>query len=112
MDENKVIEYLKTKSEILADDIESETSLGNIIIDLLYKAENGDFFYGKKPEMVRICDTKYTHFANNYDNCAIEEIIGCNLCQYYVPKYVLDLFEKFEKEGFPTDEELGISSSF
>lgn len=55
---------------------------------------------------VRICNTKYTYYYNNYDNCAREELEGCESCEYYVDKKILDLFIKFEKEGFPSDEEL------
>jgi hypothetical protein len=112
MDINKVNEYLKTDSNIskqtLLKNIEHELDIGNLVVDLLCKAENGDFFEMKKPEMVRLCLTKYSYYSNNYDNCTTEEIVGCNNCVWYVPKNVLRLFEKFEKEGFPTDEELGI----
>ena len=110
MDINKVNEYLKTNSNIskhtLFKNIKYELDIGNLVIDLLGKAENGDFFEMKKPEMVRLCLTKYSYYSNNYDNCTIEELIGCNNCMWYVPKSILELFKKFEKEGFPTDEEL------
>lgn len=112
MDIDKVIEYLKTDSalskQILLKNIECELGIGNLVIELLIKAENGDFHEMKKPEMVCLCLTKYSYYSNNYDNCTIEELIGCNNCQWYVPKNILELFEKFEKDGFPTDEELDI----
>ena len=108
MDIDKVIEYLKTESKIIANDIERETPIGQTLITLLCKAENGDFFEMKKPEMVCLCLTKYSNYSNNYDNCSIEQIIGCHNCEWYVPKIILELFEKFEKEGFPTDEEADI----
>lgn len=108
MDIDKVIEYLKTESKNIANDIEKETPIGQILITLLCKAENGDFFEVKKPEMVCLCLTKYSNYSNNYDNCSIEQIIGCHNCEWYVPKIILELFEKFEKEGFPTDEEADI----
>ena len=110
MDINKVIEYLKIDDNIskqtLLKNIISEMNIGNLVINLLNKAENGDFFETKKPEMVRLCDTKYSYYSNNYDNCSTEEIVGCNNCEYYVSKRVFELFKKFEKDGFPTDEEL------
>ena len=110
MDINKVIECLKTDDDVtketFSNNIIHETGIGNLIIDLLCKAENGDFFEIKKPEMVQLCLTKYSHYSNNYDSCATGEIVGCNNCEYYVSKRVFELFEKFEKEGFPTDEEL------
>lgn len=110
MDINKVIEYLKTNDnlakKILLKNIEHELDIGNLVVDLLCKAENGDFFEIKKPEMVQLCLTKYSHYSNNYDSCATGEIVGCNNCEYYVSKRVFELFEKFEKEGFLTDEEL------
>lgn len=110
MDIDKVNEYLETHTnltkQILLKNIKHEFDIGNLVVDLLCKAENGDFFEIKKPEMVRLCLTKYSYYSNNYDNCSTEEIVGCNNCDYYVPKSILKLFEKFEKEGFPTDEEL------
>jgi len=110
MDENKVIEYLKeddkVSKNVLITNIERRQIMGELVIDLLIKAENGDFHEYKKPEMVQICDTKYAYYKNNYDNCIREELIGCKFCEYYVPKHVLELFEKFEKEGFPKDETL------
>ena len=112
MDINKVNEYLKTDDDlakqILLKNITHEMDIGNLVVDLLHKAENGDFFEVKKPEMVCLCLTKYSNYSNNYDNCSIEQIIGCHNCEWYVPKIILELFEKFEKEGFPTDEELAM----
>ena len=110
MDINKVIEYLKTDDSItkqtLLKNIINRMGVGDLVGELLDKAENGDFCEIKKPEMVCLCLTKYSYYSNNYDNCAIEQIIGCNNCQWYVPKHILELFENFEKEGFPTDEKL------
>ena len=108
MDINKVIEYLKTNDNIASQILLKNIVQSNLISELLDKAENGDFCEVKKPEMVCLCLTKYSYYSNNYDNCAIEQIIGCNNCQWYVPKTILELFEKFEKEGFPTDEEADI----
>ena len=110
MDINKVNDYLKINSDInkqsFVNYITDELDIGNFIVDLLGKAENGDFFEIEKPEMVCLCLTKYSYYSNNYDNCATEEIVGCNNCEYYVSKRVFELFKKFEKDGFPTDEEL------
>ena len=110
MDINKVNKYLKTNDnlakQILLKNIIHEMDIGNLVVNLLCKAENGDFFEIKKPEMVCLCLTKYSYYSNNYDNCTIEEIVGCNNCEYYVSKRVFELFKKFEKDGFPTDEEL------
>ena len=109
MDTNKVIEYLKTSDNIgkqfFIVCIKDEINIGSLITDLLCEAEKGNFFEMKKPEMVCLCLTKYSNYSNNYDNCSIEQIIGCHNCEWYVPKIILELFEKFEKEGFPTDEE-------
>ena len=110
MDINKVIEYLKIDSDMnkqtLLKNITHKMGIGDLVIELLDKAENGDFFEIKKPEMVCLCLTKYSYYSNNYDNCTTEEIVGCNNCEYYVSKRVFELFKKFEKDGFPTDEEL------
>ena len=110
MDINKVIEYLKIDSDMskqtLSNHMSDELDIGNLIIHLLNKAENGDFFEIKKPEMVQLCLTKYSYYSNNYDNCLTGEIVGCNNCEYYVSNRVFELFKKFEKDGFPTDEEL------
>ena len=112
MDINKVIEYLKADSDVskqtINNHITDELDVGNLVVDLLCKAENGDFFEMKKPEMVQLCLTKYSYYSNNYDNCITEEIVGCNNCEYYVSKRVFELFKKFEMEGFPTNEELDV----
>ena len=112
MDINKIIEYLKADDNItkqtLLKNIIHKMGISDLVIELLDKAENGDFFEIEKPEMVCLCLTKYSYYSNNYDNCAIEQIIGCNNCQWYVPKSIFELFKKFEREGFPTDEELHI----
>ena len=57
MDVNKVIEYLKANDNItkqtLLKNIIHKMNISDLVIDLLYKAENGDFHEIKKPEMIR-----------------------------------------------------------
>ena len=53
---------------------------------------------------IKLCETIYTNYYNNYDNCTREELDSCEGCRYYVDEMILKLFEKFEKEGFPVRE--------
>lgn len=52
MDEEKVIKYLQKETSAAAElfvfNIEKQRTMGNLIINLLSKAENGDFHKTKK----------------------------------------------------------------
>jgi len=55
---------------------------------------------------VMLCHYKYSDYADNFNNCQKYEIEGCEGCDWFVSKAVLEKFEYFEKHGFKTDEEL------
>lgn len=55
---------------------------------------------------VMLCHYKYSDYADNYNNCQKYEIEGCEGCDWFVSKAVLEKFEHFEKHGFKTDDEL------
>ena len=52
----------------------------------------------RKEDMVTICRTEYSDYANNYDNCTKDEIEGCEGCAWYVHKKVLQKFEEMTKK--------------
>lgn len=54
----------------------------------------------KKENKVRLCVTKYSAYANNYDDCTKQEIEGCDDCVWYVDKTILYMFEHFERHGW------------
>ncbi|GAH36889.1 unnamed protein product [marine sediment metagenome] len=52
----------------------------------------------RKEDMVSICQTEYSNYANNYNNCTKYEIEGCEGCAWYVHKKVLQKFEEMTKK--------------
>ncbi len=52
----------------------------------------------KKEEMVRLCTTEFSNFANDYDNCQKEQIEGCEGCRWYVHKDILLKLSEAERQ--------------
>jgi hypothetical protein len=51
-------------------------------------------------KMIQLCTTKYSGYANEFDNCQREAIQGCEGCEWYVSETILNMFKLFEKKGF------------